>query len=312
MPDARPVADGFLALDADAATATLASRWLPAAHRAASPPTVRLTLAAPGPLPPATDSPPTLSLGGIAAWLPGAGAPVTLAGRHAGGALATDARSATLVTGGDDDEGYSLLTLAAALALAAHGRLLLHAAALVDPLGRGWLLAADARHGKTTTALNLARAGWTLVSDDQVVLMAGDAAPHALAWRRYAHVDEGWGDGRITGHRVAADASTLGVALGDGCGVHGMLLPRIEADAPTALTEASGADALAALIRQAPWVLASPAWAPALLALATAAARAPAWHLRLGRDTYADPPRLAALVSAASPPTAPRAGPPPG
>ena len=62
------------------------------------------------------------------------------------------------------------LTLSSALLLGRIGRALIHAAAVVDPFDRGWLLVGDSHAGKTTTCATLISAGWRFVADDQVVL----------------------------------------------------------------------------------------------------------------------------------------------
>ncbi|HET6232977.1 MAG TPA: hypothetical protein VFE05_23065, partial [Longimicrobiaceae bacterium] len=59
------------------------------------------------------------------------------------------------------------------------------------------------------------------------------------------------------------------------------------------------ADALAALIRQSPWLLADRAAAPAVLALLQSAAGHPAFALRVGLDAYRDASAVIAQLRAA-------------
>ncbi|HLL83017.1 MAG TPA: hypothetical protein VK420_10210, partial [Longimicrobium sp.] len=66
-----------------------------------------------------------------------------------------------------------------------------------------------------------------------------------------------------------------------------------EPSQPTELTPCSSAEALSGLLRQSPWLLADRGSAPAVLALLRDAAAFPAFALRLGLDSYADPPLLA-------------------
>jgi hypothetical protein len=70
----------------------------------------------------------------------------------------------------------------------------------------------------------------------------------------------------------------------------------VEPGLPTALEPIAPSDALAALLRQSPWLLADAGAAAAVLSLLRQAALLPARSLRLGRDSYADPAVLAAVL----------------
>jgi hypothetical protein len=67
----------------------------------------------------------------------------------------------------------------------------------------------------------------------------------------------------------------------------GMLLPAVHPDATTSLSRATPALALAALVRQSPWLMADRGAAPSVLTLLRDAAARPAFSLVLGRDVYA-------------------------
>jgi hypothetical protein len=263
---------------------------------------------------PTGDAPPhapaayrTLHLGGVDAWVDGDSARLT-GGPEVWGAVALDDGAAELRVA-EGAEGsvmamwalYSACTLSAALLLGRMGRALAHAAAVSPPEGMAWLLVGDARAGKTTTCANLTVAGWNYLSDDHVVLYRdGEGRVAVEGWPRPFHLDVGYDAGRVERERGETDPRARWpgrwrrtAPLG------GMLFPRVDAGAPTALERAEAGSALAGLLRQSPWLLADRGCAPRVLALLRDAALLPAHGLRLGLDTYTDPARLAEVVGAA-------------
>lgn len=202
---------------------------------------------------------------------------------------------------------YYATTLACALLLGRMGRALVHAAA-VAPRGAGaWLLVGDTHVGKSTTTVNLLRAGWNYLSDDHVVLYRdGEGRLAVEGLPRPFHLDEGYEDGAVHRVRGTTDATErFPGAWRRTAPLGGLLFPCIHADEPTALGPAGAGDALAALLRQSPWLLADRGCAPRVLALLREAALLPARSLRLGLDTYTNPPllaeRLAELRDATTP-----------
>jgi len=192
-----------------------------------------------------------------------------------------------------------MLTISAALLLARLERALVHAAAIVAPDGHAWLLAGDARSGKSTTCATLAAAGWGYVSDDQVVLAAREDGVEVEGWLRPFHLDRNGEGGEPTGERREVTPAELGLAgWRRTAPLAGVILPIVAAREATVLTPVAAAEALAALVRQSPWLLACRDAAPAVLALLGRAVERGAFSLRLGRDTYRDPAQLAACLGA--------------
>jgi hypothetical protein len=192
------------------------------------------------------------------------------------------------------------LNLAAAALLAAQGRYLVHAAAVRSARGVV-LLAGDAFAGKTTTALNLARAGWPLLSDDHVVLSRANGAWRADGWPRASHVDSGWPEAAPTGRRVARDPATLAPFDAEGAAlVHAVLLPRVVPGAhTTSAAPAQPSAVLAMLLRQSAWSLIDREAAGGALECVADLAALPSADLRLAPDTFGDPERLRAIVEPA-------------
>lgn len=261
--------------------------------------------------PAAPDFPVTMRGARVDGWVEGDGA--VLAGRGVGGTVdlgALRARIAVSAGTGDAEETqigvHDALTFAAALLLGRQGRVLVHGAAVLAPGGGAWLLAGKTHSGKTTTCANLIRSGHDYLSDDQVVV---DAELRAVGWPRRFTLDHGYDAGTSLGVRSPADPARFGPGRRRSAApLAGLIFPWIEADEPSRVEPAGAAGALAALVRHSPWLMADPPSAPPLLALLTRMAHLPAYGLRLGRDTLADPARVSALLaplfSGGSPPRA--------
>ena len=191
-----------------------------------------------------------------------------------------------------------MLTASAALLAGRRGRAVLHAAAAITPDGGAWMLVGDAWAGKSTTTATLVAARWDYLSDDQVVLGDATGGLALEGWPRTAHLDAGWRRGAPEGRRVDADLARLGGGRWRRAApLAGILLPGVAPDEPTVLAPAPASRALEALLRQSPWLLADRDAAPGILALLTRAASLPAFSLRLGRDTFARPDALLAILT---------------
>jgi hypothetical protein len=302
--------DGRLRVEAHPRLLTLLSRWLPLLPED-TPADPRGSVIRVLPM---ADAPPslpssyrTLHLTGVDAWVEGDTARLSCTGLLDGTVdLRAGVAELRVATDGVDATAamwalYSGCTLSSALLLGRMGRALAHAAAVTPPDAPAWLLVGDARAGKTTTCANLTGAGWRYLSDDHVVLFrAEDGRVSVEGWPRAFHLDVGWTSGTVEHERGETDPRDhwpdrwrRTAPLG------GLLFPRVEAAAPTALERAEPGTALAGLLRQSPWLLADRGCAPLVLALLRDAALLPAHALRLGLDTYTDPARLAEIVGAA-------------
>lgn len=301
------LADGALRLEAAPALLPLVRRWLPLLPYADTPAApggaaIRVAAGDPARLSPPAGAP-VVRLGAADVWVDDAAATARLrcTGGSAGEADLARGEAALVPAPGDRaPDGvaawdlFSMCTLVAALLLGRMHRALVHAAAIVAPDGRAWLLAGDARAGKSTTVVNLICAGWRFVSDDNGVLFRGaDGAPWVEGWPRPFHLDDGWEAGAPLHRRGEIDPHerwpgqwmrTAPLA--------GLLFPRVAAERPTELAPLPAAEALAALMRQSPWLLADRACAAEVLAFLREACERPAFSLRLGLDSYRDTARL--------------------
>jgi hypothetical protein len=99
--------------------------------------------------------------------------------RQAEGVLGADAARGRAF----DARAFYFTTISLVLLLAEQDRFVLHAAAL-ERDGRSVLFSGPSGQGKTTLTLNLLRAGWSLVTDDSVLLSETNGGVRATTFRR--------------------------------------------------------------------------------------------------------------------------------
>jgi hypothetical protein len=296
--------DGALGIAIDESASAFATRWLPlglvasvGALRASIQLKTGDAAEAPGTMP-------TLAVGPVRGWM--SDRYLILRGAHAGGDVdLASGRAVLRVPSGSGSAGeadvYGMLTITAGVLLAGLGRALIHGAAAALPGGGGaWVLVGDAGSGKSTTCATLCRAGWSYLSDDQVILSAADRGVTVEGWVRPFHLDTGWEGGERSGEQGTRRAADL---FPDQRRVTaplaGLLLPRVAARHATAVSAADPAEALGELVRQSPWVLLDRNAAPLVLdLLSTAASRCrPPRRLSLGSDSYGSAERMSSILA---------------
>ena len=165
------------------------------------------------------------------------------------------------------------------------GRYMIHAAGVVDPKGRGWLLPGDSGAGKSTLAYALARAGWTVLGDDGVVIELAGRTVTALPWKDPLHVSSGLSsefpelhDHRARAHpRDARQRIPMDARLARAARVSAVLF--IERANDLTVARIGALEALGALIRQSPWVMAGDAHSRRHLEALRGVAALPCFHL---------------------------------
>ncbi|HEU5171516.1 MAG TPA: hypothetical protein VFU46_13300 [Gemmatimonadales bacterium] len=183
----------------------------------------------------------------------------------------------------------------------------IHAATAVDPRGRGWLIAGDAHAGKSTTAALLAACGWEVGTDDVAFLTGAAANVAAVGLRQPIALRPG-------GHLLLRRRGTVQLPERRKVGywpedLGGRWVSRAEPRVilftsvaeRTLVTRAeplARREALTELIRWSAWVMLEPEFAQHHLELLASLARqAQSYRVMLGRDLFAHPARLAALVA---------------
>jgi len=190
---------------------------------------------------------------------------------------------------------HTALTLSAALLLARHGAVLMHAAAVVAPDGRAWLVVGDSRTGKSSVCATLIAAGWNYCADDQVIVYRerGGTQLRVEGWRRVFHLDSGWKRGAPTGLRAPVDPDSLGDGVWQRSAMlAGTIFTSVDPRLPTVLRALPSATAMHLLVRQSPWFLVDPACATACLGILGDIAVSPTRRLRSGLDTFGNSSRL--------------------
>ncbi|MFL5561985.1 MAG: hypothetical protein ACJ79K_10960 [Gemmatimonadaceae bacterium] len=154
-----------------------------------------------------------------------------------------------------------LARVGAIVRLRQRGRYLVHAAGVVDPSGRGWLLAGDSGSGKSTLAYALARRGWTVLGDDGVLVERSGAGLVARGWHEPLRVSrrlagsfpEVLGTGRAMLPNDPRERVSIVTGKANVAPVAALVL--LERATSFAITPVGAASALAALVRQSPWVI---------------------------------------------------------
>ena len=180
-----------------------------------------------------------------------------------------------------------LARAAAMIRLRGRGRWLVHAAGVVDPHGRAWLLAGDTGSGKSTLAYALSRLGWSVLGDDGVLVEVLPQGIMAYACREALRLSTALGRHfpELRGRKAWVEPGdprrrvSMMPPLARRAAVTAVLF--LERDTLDAIHPLVRTDALAALVRQSPWVMIDDAYAGHhLAALSDIARRVPAYRLR--------------------------------
>ncbi len=180
-----------------------------------------------------------------------------------------------------------------------------HAATAVDPRGRGWLIAGNARAGKSTTAAWLASRGWGVGTDDMAFLapaqervaVQASRAPIALREGGQALLQRTGGVFLERRRKVGYWPEELGAQWVPSIEPELIVFPTVGADR-TEVQRLSAGDTLARLVRWSAWVLLEPDLAQEHLdLLARLARQAPGYRVTLGADLFAHPERLEAPLA---------------
>ena len=215
-----------------------------------------------------------------------AGDDLCLAHRHADAQVWV--RDGRLVRGagyGEADRAVrrDLARTGAIVRLRQRGRYLIHASGAVDPRGRAWLLSGDSGCGKSTLAYALARAGWSILGDDGVLIEITGSGVFAHGWRDPLAVSRTLASEfpELSAHpERTADPRRrvpIDVSLARRARVAALVFVR-RADQHT-LEPLTPVVALVALVRQSPWVILDDPYARAHLDALRSAAALPSFSL---------------------------------
>jgi hypothetical protein len=223
--------------------------------------------------------------------------------RHLGSDAQLDVLDGRLVAG----SGYrtapqqyqrQLARTGAILRLREKGCYHVHAAGVVDPAGRSWLICGASGAGKSTLAYALARSGWRVLGDDGVIIREQISEPGSMTaygWRDPIRVTVGANAVFPELRETAPDTSAWSSLPGD-ARERAEIEPTFARSAPVAAViwiERSCADcsstvhpidALTRLVAQSAWVLIDDQFGAAHLSALRDLARLPQFRLSLTRD----------------------------
>jgi hypothetical protein len=150
------------------------------------------------------------------------------------------------------------------LMLRSRGCYHLHAAGVISPRGRLWLISGSQRSGKTTLTTALGLAGWQPISDDSLLMTIVDGAPRIEALRKYFHLGDALLDrwpalGAIERRHHYLDRTCVAALQFFGASIMAeqpyqrvdhLLLPRISGESSSRIEEISPGNALLTLGEQ--------------------------------------------------------------
>jgi hypothetical protein len=195
----------------------------------------------------------------------------------------------------------ALARVGAILRLRERGYFYIHAAGVVDPAGRAWLLCGASGAGKSTLAYALARRGWRVLGDDGVIVNTGSSGGDeivAYGWRDPVRVSVG-AQGLFPELRAPSQGESAWRTLDGDVRGRAEIEPIFAREAPvtaiiwvaqadvTSHASVSSRSALTWLIAQSAWVLLGDAHTGSHLAALSTLARLPQYQVAHPADRLA-------------------------
>ncbi|HKR13113.1 MAG TPA: hypothetical protein VJT15_13720 [Pyrinomonadaceae bacterium] len=173
----------------------------------------------------------------------------------------------------------------------------LHSAAVVEPeSGNGVLIVGSSGSGKSTLTFNLAQAGWSYLSDDEVLLSLHEDKVEARGFRSFFALREMAPAGNHGFRNVFEPAGVFSSTRTPQITPRWVLFTRLSGEEETQLSRLPQTETMTRLIRACPWATYDTAVAAANLELLSRLARqVTAFDLAAGSDLL-DPARAAGLL----------------
>ena len=183
--------------------------------------------------------------------------------------------------GPNDPLPATVTSFAVCAALRRFGLFDMHSAGVVEPASKkGVLIVGPSGSGKSTLALQLALAGWSYLSDDELLLSLVDGEVEACGFRSFFAVSTG----REFKHRFEPD-KTFGLKRASQTSPGVVLFVSVSGGAKSEVRKLTPAEGMTRLIRACPWATYDTSIAGANLEmLSTLARQAVAFELVAGRD----------------------------
>ena len=185
-------------------------------------------------------------------------------------------------------------SFAVCAALRRYGLFDMHSAGVVES-GRGVLIIGPSGSGKSTLALELVKAGWSYLSDDELLLSLVDGVVEARGFRSFFAVSEA---GAAFKHCFEPE-TVFGSRRTEQAPPRLLLFSRLNGSARSELSSLTQAETMTRLLRACPWATYDRAVAgDNLELLSTLARQACSFDLSAGRDLL-NPGLAASLLSGA-------------
>ncbi|HEX2272018.1 MAG TPA: hypothetical protein VHH35_20920 [Pyrinomonadaceae bacterium] len=196
-----------------------------------------------------------------------------------------------------DAELAHITSFAVCAALRRFGIFDLHSAAVVEPAsGKGVLIVGPSGSGKSTLTLQLATAGWSYLSDDEVLLSVNQGEVEARGFRSFFAL-RGMAAGSGAFRSVFEPAGTFAAVRAPQVVPGWVLFTAISGENETRLRQLPQAETMTRLIRACPWATYDTAIAAENLDLLSRLARqVTAFDLSAGTDLL-EPARAARLLT---------------
>lgn len=173
----------------------------------------------------------------------------------------------------------------------------LHSAAVVEPgTGKGVLIVGPSGSGKSTLTFNLAQAGWSYLSDDEVLLSLAEGVVEARGFRSFFAMRDVAAAGRFEFRNIFEPAGIFPTPRAPQSVPGWVLFTTLSGEKQTRLRRLPQLETMTRLIRACPWATYDTAIAPANLELLSRLARqVTAFDLAAGTELL-EPPRAAEFV----------------
>ncbi len=197
-----------------------------------------------------------------------------------------------------DAELARVASFAVCAALRRFGLFDLHSAAIVEPrTGKGVLIIGPSGSGKSTLTYQLAAAGWSYLSDDEVLLSLNDDEVEARGFRSFFALRDAANAGSRAFRNIFEPAGVFSSTRTEQVVPASVLFTKVSGEEDSRIRRITQAETMTRLIRACPWATYDTAVAGANLELLSRLARqVSGFDLAAGTDLL-EPGRAAELLS---------------
>ena len=196
-----------------------------------------------------------------------------------------------------DAELARVTSFAVCAALRRFGLFDLHSAAVVEPTGKGVLIVGPSGSGKSTLTYQLAAAGWSYLSDDEVLLSLNGDDVEARGFRSFFAMRDVAAAGSLAFRNIFEPANVFSAPRRSHVVPARILFTSVSGESETRIAQLTQPETMTRLIRACPWATYDTVVAGANLKLLSRLVRqAQGFDLAAGKDLL-EPGRAAELLT---------------